>query len=30
MQNGYIKFWGVRGSRATAESDKMTIGGDTS
>ena len=30
MQNGYIKFWGVRGSRATAESDKMIYGGDTS
>ena len=30
MQNGYMKFWGVRGSRATAESDKMIYGGDTS
>ena len=30
MHNGYIKFWGVRGSRATPESDKMNYGGDTS
>ena len=30
MKNQYLKFWGVRGSRATAEADKMHFGGDTS
>ena len=31
MKNtGYIKFWGVRGSNPTPDSDKMQYGGDTS
>ena len=30
MDNNYIKFWGVRGSRPTAELDKLKFGGDTS
>ncbi|HCU99090.1 MAG TPA: hypothetical protein DGM69_07080, partial [Chloroflexi bacterium] len=31
MKNtGYIKFWGVRGSNPTPDSDKMHYGGDTS
>ena len=31
MKNtGYIKFWGVRGSNPTPDSDKMKYGGDTS
>ena len=30
MSRGYIKFWGVRGSNPTADSDKMLFGGDTS
>ena len=30
MNNNYIKFWGVRGSRPTAETDKLKYGGDTS
>ena len=30
MNNQYLKFWGVRGSRSTAESNKMEYGGDTS
>jgi len=30
MQNQYIKFWGVRGSRTTAEPNKLNFGGDTS
>ena len=30
MKNGYIKFWGVRGSHPTPDSDKIKFGGDTS
>ncbi len=30
MKSNYLKFWGVRGSRSTAESDKLKYGGDTS
>ena len=31
MKNtGYIKFWGVRGSRPTAENNKLKYGGETS
>ena len=30
MGKGYIKFWGVRGSHPTADTDKMNFGGDTS
>lgn len=30
MSKGYVKFWGVRGSNPTADSDKMLFGGDTS
>ena len=30
MKNNYIKFWGVRGSNPTADSNKMKFGGDTS
>ena len=30
MKNQYIKFWGVRGSRTTAEANKMEFGGETS
>ena len=30
MKNNYLKFWGVRGSRSTAETDKLKYGGDTS
>jgi len=30
LNNNYIKFWGVRGSRPTAETDKLKYGGDTS
>ena len=30
MKNNYIKFWGVRGSNPTPDSDKMEFGGDTS
>ena len=29
-KTGYIKFWGVRGSNPTPDSDKMHYGGDTS
>ena len=30
MKNNYIKFWGVRGSSPTADSNKMEFGGETS
>ena len=30
MNNGYVKFWGVRGSNPTPDKDKMYYGGDTS
>ena len=30
METNYLKFWGVRGSRSTAESNKLKYGGDTS
>lgn len=30
MKKRYIKFWGVRGSRSTAEANKLEYGGDTS
>ena len=30
MKNGYIKFWGVRGSHPTPDSNKTKYGGDTS
>ena len=30
MGNGYIKFWGVRGSHPTPDNDKINFGGDTS
>ena len=30
MKTNYLKFWGVRGSRSTAESNKLKYGGDTS
>ena len=30
MKNGYIKFWGVRGSHPTPDNDKISFGGDTS
>jgi len=30
LETNYLKFWGVRGSRSTAESDKLKYGGDTS
>ena len=30
MKNGYIKFWGVRGSHPTPDENKSLFGGDTS
>jgi len=30
LKTNYLKFWGVRGSRSTAESNKLKYGGDTS
>ena len=30
MKKNYIKFWGVRGSRPTAENNKLKYGGETS
>ena len=30
MNKGYIKFWGVRGSHPTPDTNKMGFGGDTS
>ena len=30
MENGYIKFWGVRGSHPTPDKNKSFFGGDTS
>ena len=30
MNKGYIKFWGVRGSNPTPDTDKIKYGGDTS
>jgi len=30
LETNYLKFWGVRGSRSTAESNKLKYGGDTS
>ena len=30
LDNGYVKFWGIRGSYPTPDKDKMEYGGDTS